>query len=271
MRPRLAILDMNAGVPNQGLRCITAIAESFADDLTYEVFDVRANGELPDTSHDIYISSGGPGSPLASGELWERQYFRLIDQLWAHNQATDEPSEKKYCFFICFSFQLIARRFSSGHISRRRSMSFGTFPVHSSNAGDVDVLFEGLDDTFYVADFRDYQVVQPNFHSLSAVGSTVLAYEKIREHVPYERAMMAIRWSPEWVGTQFHPEADSAGMIIHFNDPQRKEVVLDEHGEEKYNEMMAHLADPSKVQRTSEVIVPGFIRRSLAKLNAIEV
>ena len=267
---KLAILDMNAGVPNQGLRCLKQIATSFAGQVEFQVFDVRANNELPDTSHDIYLCSGGPGSPLATGEIWEREFFHLLDELWDHNQHVDDPAEKKYVFFICYSFQLASRYFSSGNLTRRRSMSFGTFPVHSSNDGDVDPLFVGLEDPFYVADFRDFQVVRPNYSALSSVGASVLAFEKIREHVPYERAVMAVRWSPEWVGTQFHPEADSEGMIVHFNDTKRKAAILDEHGQEKYEEMMSHLADPNKIQRTHEIIIPGFIRRALHLLSATQ-
>ena len=265
--PSLAILDMNAAVPNQGMRCLRQIAAGFADELETHEFDVRAGGHLPDDSHDIYLCSGGPGSPLASGEIWEREFFELLDALWAHNRQTDDPARRKYCFFICFSFQLATRYFSSGSITRRRSMSFGTFPVHRTNAGDDDVAFLGLDDPFYVADFRDYQVVRANHNSLTSIGGSVLALEKLRPHVPYERAVMAVRWSPEWVGTQFHPEADADGMITHFNDPARKAVILDEHGEDKYLEMMAHLADPAKIQRTNEVVIPGFIRRALAQLD----
>ena len=267
---KLAILDMNAGHPNQGMRCIQQIAAGFADRLTAQAYDVRANGELPDASHDVYICSGGPGSPLATGEIWEREFFSLLDELWAHNQATDDPARKKYVFFICYSFQLAARYFSAGSISRRRSMSFGTFPVHSTNSGDADVLFAGLSDPFYVADFRSFQVVRPNYSSLGTIGASVIALEKLRPHVPYERAIMAIRYSPEWVATQFHPEADRDGMIEHFNDAERKAVILEEHGEHKYLEMMSHLADPAKIQRTNEVIIPGFLRRALARLTATD-
>lgn len=266
---RLAILDMNAGHPNQGMRCIRQIAANFTDAVEIVEFDVRSKGELPGTDFDVYISSGGPGSPLASGEDWERRYMKMLDELWYINRNTDDPREKKYCFFICFSFQLVSRYFSSGSITERRSMSFGTFPVHSSNEGDVDILFEGLDDPFYVADFRDFQVVRANYSSLGATGGSVLAFEKYRPHVPYERAIMAIRWSNEWVGTQFHPEADAEGLILYFQDEARKAVILEEHGQSKFDEMMAHLADDSKIKLTNEVIIPGFIKRALQALESL--
>ena len=263
---RLALLDMNAGVPNQGMRCIRRIAEDFRRDFTADVFDVRAGGELPGDDYDAYIFSGGPGTPLATGEAWEAPFFRLVDQLWEHNRVTEDPSRRKYCFFICHSFQLAVRHFGLGDITARRSKSFGTFPVHRSLAGEDDVLFRGLDEVFYVADFREYQVTRAIPHAIEAIGAEILAYEKVRPQVPYERAIMAIRFSPEWVGTQFHPEADAAGMTLHFNDPERRAVVIDEHGLEKYEEMMSDLADPERIGRTNEVVIPNFLRRARRKL-----
>ena len=82
---RLAILDMNQGYPNQGMRCIRQIASGFTGAVEIVEFDVRTKGELPGTDFDIYISSGGPGTPLASGEYWERRYMEMLDDLWYFN------------------------------------------------------------------------------------------------------------------------------------------------------------------------------------------
>ena len=48
---------------------------------------VRVTNEVPDTSYDIYISSGGPGNPLEGNGIWELRFFHLIDRLWQHNLA----------------------------------------------------------------------------------------------------------------------------------------------------------------------------------------
>lgn len=265
---RLALLDLYEGTPNQGMRCIRALLDGFADALTYEEFDVRGRGEVPDASYDLYLVSGGPGSPLASGEEWETRLWALLDEVWAYNLSTADASERKHAFFICHGFQLACRYFGSARLQKRRSMSFGTFPVHPTNSGEIDPIFAGLGDPFYVADFREYQVVQANFQQLAASGGNVLAYEKIRLSVPYERAVMAIRWSDEFVGTQFHPEADSDGMVKHFNDPERKAVIVDEHGADKFAVMMAHLGDPDKVARTNQTVIPNFLRAALHALRA---
>ena len=66
-------------------------------------------------------------------------------------------------------------------------------------------------------DSREWQLVQPNRKVFKKLGAKILSLEKIRTHVELERAIMAIRFSPEMVGTQFHPEADPEGMKKHFS------------------------------------------------------
>jgi Asp-tRNA(Asn)/Glu-tRNA(Gln) amidotransferase C subunit len=68
---RIAILDMYEGYENQGMRCLREIINQFGEinnlDVEWDEFDVRLKNEIPDINYDIYISSGGPGSPLESG------------------------------------------------------------------------------------------------------------------------------------------------------------------------------------------------------------
>ena len=67
---RVAILDMYEGVENQGMRCLREILNQFSEmvgkELVRDEFNVRQINELPDLSYDIYLCSGGPGSPLES-------------------------------------------------------------------------------------------------------------------------------------------------------------------------------------------------------------
>ena len=60
---KLAILDLYDNTPNQGMRCIKEIVKHFDSEYDWKVFDVRGKAEVPDLSYDIYISTGGPGSP----------------------------------------------------------------------------------------------------------------------------------------------------------------------------------------------------------------
>lgn len=263
---RLAILDMYDGTPNQGMRCIREIVERYRDELEYRVFDVRGKAELPDLSYDIFISTGGPGSPLDGDGHWDRQYFSWLDQVWEWNNTRTQG--KKHIFFICHSFQMAVHHFGLSAVTRRKSQSFGTFRCHQTDAGVRDPLFDGLPNPFFIADFRHWQCVQPDEERFDEMGAQILALEKIRPHVPLERAIMAIRFSPEVVGTQFHPEADPAGMLDHFLAPERRQEIVDNHSEEKYLRMINHLNDPDKIGLTHDVILPAFINRSIGVIRS---
>ena len=87
---KVAILDLYNGIENEGMRGFREILARYKEahdlDLTFEIFDVRINCEVPGTDFDIYISSGGPGSPLdTEGTEWEKKYWNLIDKLEKHN------------------------------------------------------------------------------------------------------------------------------------------------------------------------------------------
>jgi GMP synthase-like glutamine amidotransferase len=253
--------------PGEGMRCIVALVKDFLqkEDIEgeYQIFDVRAKSEVPDLSFDIYISSGGPGSPLPSGEAWERKYLAWIDAVWQHNLTR---SNKKYVFLICHSFQMISRHWGLGEINLRRSPSFGVMPVHRYEGGYDETLFGSLPEPFYVVDSRKYQLIRPNRARLEILGAKLLCLEKIRPHVPLERAIMGIRFSAEIFGTQFHPEADAEGMLRLFKTEEKREQVIAEHGEEKYNDMIDHLDDPDKIMLTESVVIPEFLQNAAEQL-----
>jgi GMP synthase-like glutamine amidotransferase len=260
---KLAILDMNNNEPNQGLRCIIDIVKSFENRIDYKVFDVRAKNELPDISFDIYISSGGPGSPLEEGK-WRQPYLNLIQTLWDFNLRSN--IEKKHVFFICYSFQVVCDYFKLGEIKPRKSTSFGILPVHKTSAGKKDIILKGLSDPFYAVDSRDWQLIQPRLSVFKEHGASILSLEKIRTHVEYERAIMAVRFSEEFVGTQFHPEADPIGMAAHFSEDMIKQKIMTNFGEEKYNQMMERMNDPDKITKTYTTILPKFINTAINHL-----
>ena len=105
---------------------------------------------------------------------------------------------------------------------------------HKTPAGEEDIIFKGLGNPFWIADFRDYQATEPNHKKFNELGAKIICLEKIRPHVDLERAIMGIRLSEEMVATQFHPEADAKGMLVHFKQPKRMEHVVKVHGEKKY-------------------------------------
>lgn len=272
---RVAILDMYEGFENQGMRCIREILNQFAEsqhrDLVRDEFDVRRQSELPDLSYDIYISTGGPGSPLDSeGTDWENAFFRWIKKIEKFN-ADDSNPVKKPVFFICHSFQLACRYFDVAEVSKRKSTAFGVFPVHYLSDANDEPLFRGLTDPFYAVDSRDYQVTAPNHNRLRVMAGKILAIEKARPHVPLERAIMALRFNEYMVGTQFHPEADAVGMSLHLQTPGRKKIVVENHGEEKWQSMIDGLNDPDKIQHTYSHILPNFLNDAVLQPELVKI
>lgn len=274
---------MYDGYPNQGMNGIQKILTRFANangvDLTYKIFDVRGKNEVPDTSFDIYISSGGPGSPVDSeGSAWENNFFALIDALEAINNDPERP-DKKYGFFICHSFQLLCRKYKLGQVVKRKSPSFGIFPVHKTEDWDREEIFSGVDEetfsgvsdedfgdteeTFFAMDSRDWQVIAPDEERFRETGAVLLAIEKERAHVDLERCMMAIRFNPYFFGTQFHPEADPVSMKKHLLQEGNRKQVIAAHGEAKYNEVLELLNDPEKLQHTRKEIIPSFLQYAI--------
>lgn len=265
---RIAILDLYDGHANQGMRCIREIINLWGEehdvDTTYQEFDVRRKLELPDLSFDLYISSGGPGSPLESeGNAWDNAYMQWIDRINQYNQSV-EPAVRKNVFFICHSFQLACRHFQIGNVCKRKSTSFGVFPVHMLYHSEK--IFDGLKDPFYAVDSRDFQVIEPDAERIKYLGAEILAIEKERPHVPYERAIMAIRFNENFIGTQFHPEADAIGMSMYLQREDKKNAVIDEHGEEKWQSMIEQLQDPDKIMYTYSRILPNFLTESVGNL-----
>jgi len=271
---KVAILDLYEGIENQGMRCIRELLNQYSEnnnlELVWDEFEVRLQQQIPDLSYDIYISSGGPGSPLESeNSEWENKYFQWLSDVESFNK-TASNIEKKYVLFICHSFQLACRHYEIAKVEKRRSTAFGVFPVHMLEQEKEEPVFAGLQDPFYAVDSRDYQVVQPNRQRLRQMGATILCIEKDRPHIPLERAVMAIRFNDYMIGTQFHPEADAVGMTMYLQRDDKKKTVIENHGFEKWESMISHLNDPDKILWTYSHIIPNFLSTSIEQLVAAE-
>jgi len=270
---RIAILDLYEGHVNQGMRCIRQIIHNWSETSGFEVqsteFDVRLKNELPDYSYDIYISSGGPGDPLSSRfEDWDISWCKWLKDMQRWNDNPDQL-QKKYIFFICHSFQLASRYFNAGIVCKRKSTAFGVFPVHMLEAGRHEPVFDGLRDPFYAVDSRDYQVIQPNLELLHKTGAKILCIEKMRSHVPYERAVMGIRFNEYMIGTQFHPEADASGMSMYLQTEEKRKTVIENHGEDKLQSMLKNLDDPDKIRWTYSHVLPNFLNQSVGQMEEV--
>jgi GMP synthase-like glutamine amidotransferase len=263
---RIAVLDLYEGVPNEGMRGIQQLIEEFTADshlpVHFNIYDVRQHYDVPGLDYDIYISSGGPGNPLESeGSVWEQKYFALMDDIHDHNERY--PERKKHVLLICHSFQIYCRYYGYGNVSKRKSTSFGVMPVHKTDEGMHEPLFRSLNDPMWAVDSRDYQITEPNLEKIKERGGALLCIEKFRPHIDLERAVMAIRFDDAFIGTQFHPEADAPGMRMYLLREDKKELVIEKHGEKKYWDMLDHLNDPDKIMATYHAVVPRFLMMGL--------
>jgi GMP synthase-like glutamine amidotransferase len=260
----MAILDMNKNVENMGLASIERIADQFGV-IDYKVFDVRHKEEVPGLEFDIYISTGGPGDPSVFMGDWDKKYFGLLDQLWEHNQL---HPDKKFVFFICHSFQLICHHFKIGTLSHRAKESFGIVPVDVTPAGAEDPLFAHISNPFYGADFRKYEVIYPDEQRLKELNAKVTALENPDLDIDDNRALMAVRFSDEWFGTQFHPEAHPDGMVHYLRRPDKKEMIIGQYGLDTYEEMMHNALHPDRLAHTRDLILPGFLKSAMDRIHA---
>lgn len=265
---KAAIIDLYEDYPNQEIRNFKDLLEQFKTqhniNLSYQVFDLRGKNEIPGLDFDLYLSSGGPGSPVdTEGTEWERLYWQLIDDIDAHNRSEAFP--KKHVLFVCHSFQLMCRRLKLGQVNMRHAESFGIFPVCLTQAGKSEPLFKGLPDPFFIVDSREWQVTDADGERFAATGAQLLAIEK-QLPAPYPQAIMAIRFNAYFFGTQFHPEVDPQLMLADFTRDEKKQAVINEYGQANYDDILAALAHPAKVMPAYKTIVPGFIQMALQSL-----
>jgi len=261
---KIAILDMYNGEPNQGMRCIIDIVNRFNQIVSFKIFDVRRKSELPKVKDfDIYISTGGPGNPLEGDGIWDKSYYAFIDELVAWN---NENEIKKHVLFICHSFQMACKHFGLAEITKRNDTSFGVMTVHKTKEGNNDPLLEGLEDPFYAVDSRDYQVVQPHLNVFADKGAKIISLEKIRDHVQFERAIMAVRFTKYFVGTQFHPEADPLSFVANLKKAETREKIINMKGRKKFRNMLEDLLDEEKIYKTNETLIPNFLRIAINDL-----
>jgi homoserine O-succinyltransferase/O-acetyltransferase len=262
---KIALLDLYEGHENQGMRCLRSLVHEFGQsadvNIALDEFEVRLKQQLPDLGYDMYISSGGPGSPLDSENSdWENAYFAWIELVRQYNLTRGDQAPKPV-FFICHSFQLACRFFNIATVAKRKSTAFGVFPVHMLPSGEKEKIFDGLHDPFYAVDSRDYQVIQPKQNVIRAIGAKILAIEKERPHVPFERAIMAVRFNDYMIGTQFHPEADAVGMSMYLQRDDKKKTVIENHGVNKWESMITQLNDPDKIRYTYSHVIPNFLHQ----------
>jgi GMP synthase-like glutamine amidotransferase len=256
---RIAILDMYDGQPNMGRACIDGIVDKWA--LTNNLiiqkndFEVRTQGLLPDTNFDIYIATGGPGSPTdTADEKWDKDFTNWLEKMLELD---------KHVFLICHSFQIACRHFNIGNVCLRKSRQIGILPVHVTHENHF--IFDGMEDTFHALESRLYQIIEPNDEVIDKMNAKIIALEKNRPTIQLERAIMALEFSANMTGVQFHPEAETQELIHYFHREDIKESIIENFGIEKWNSIIDALVHPSLIKDTYAKMIPNFLNNAIKK------
>lgn len=253
---KIAVLDLYEGSANMGIACIEEILTNWGNENHREIditlFEVRVKNELPDQHFDLYLSSGGPGSPIDTNEMdWDKNYCNWLTQMHAL---------KKSVLLICHSFQLACRHFEIGKIGLRKSKQLGILPVHPIDAHPI---FKNLADPFYALESRLYQITEPNDAKIKRMGASIIALEKNRPQLPYERALMAVAFNEHMIGVQFHPEATQNRLVDYFESNAVKQAVIEDFSIEKWEQIMLSLQDETKIKYTCSHFIPNFLNKIL--------
>lgn len=81
-----------------------------------------------------------------------------------------------------------------------------------------------------------------------------------------ERAIMAVRFTDYFVGTQFHPEADPISFVSHLRNKEVKEKIKEMKGKKKFRIMLEDLLDDDKIYQTNETLIPNVLRAAINDL-----
>jgi GMP synthase-like glutamine amidotransferase len=265
---RIGLVDMNNGVPNQGMRCFRRILDRFEQRVREsnpgvvfqrEELQPRNRGDIPRGPYDFVLSSGGPGSPREGIEKpWAAGYFQFLQDVFDHNQRDAATAPKLLA--VCHSFELAVLHFGVARMERRDTLKFGLMPAYTTRAGrEVDYL-KPFQDRLFAWEYRWYQAVDPDFARLRELGGRILA-EESREDGPAHKgdAVLALSFADGIDGTQFHPEADKPGVWEWMRMEEHAERLRAQYGEELYERMLRSLDDETRLARTHALFVPGWL------------
>jgi homoserine O-succinyltransferase len=269
LRPlRLCIVDMNNGHVNQAMRCFRGLASAFFErvrlnnpTLDCELVEVspRDTDDAVPRDCDLYLSSGGPGSPFdGDGTSWVDDYGRFSDSVVESAIRDDEGQQA--LFAICYSFELVVRHFKVAHIGQRSERKFGVMPIYTTPEGQRHPLLTAFGDRLFAFEHRNWEAIDLDEARLRSLGGTLLARES-RDGVSKGRALLALEVAPGIETVQFHPEADRPGVMNWVARPEQAEAFKAQYGEFTYQAMLRTLDDPRRLARTYALVIPGWLNR----------
>ncbi|MEZ4302593.1 MAG: hypothetical protein R3B70_47125 [Polyangiaceae bacterium] len=265
---RLCLVDMNDGHVNQAMRCLRGIAAHFfrrvqeanpgLDCQLVEVSPRNTEDDIPGDC-DLYLSSGGPGSPYdGDGKAWVNRYYRFLDNIV--ESAEEGGADQQALFGVCYSFEMIVRHFKVAEVKPRGERKFGVMPVYMTDEGQEHPLLAPFADRLFAFEHRNWEAIDLDTRKLAALGGQLLARES-RDGVSKGRAVLGLDVTSGIECVQFHPEADRAGVVSWVSRPDQAAAFKATYGEVTYAAMLRTLDDPRRLARTYALVIPGWLAR----------
>jgi hypothetical protein len=266
---RLCLVDMNNGVANQAIRCFRRIIDDFAAsvaktnpslDLSLSYVQPRNLGEVPPGDCDLYLSSGGPGSPFDGwDDPWCTGYRKFLDSVV--DDSLRQGDVGRSALLVCHSFEIAVIHFAVATMAPRAQRKFGVMPIYMTVAGMRSPLLEPFGDRLFAWEHRSWQAIGLDERRLADLGGALLATESRDEAKSKGEGLLAFRFASGVEGTQFHPEADRAGAVAWIERPEQAQAVIDAFGELTYRRMLKTLDNPDRLARTFALLIPGWLAR----------
>ena len=270
---RLCLVDMNEGHANQAMRCLRGIVDNFFQSvasqnptLACELVEVspRDTGNLIPRDCDLYIGSGGPGSPYdGDGTAWAADFGQVCDTIM-ESTVRGGPDQKSM-FAICYSFELLVKHYALAYIGARAERKFGVMPIYTTPDGQGHPLLSSFGDRLFAWEHRNWEAIDLDEARLRSLGGVLLARES-RDGVSKGRALLALSVGSGIDGVQFHPEADRAGVMNWVSRPDQSAAFKAVYGETTYQAMLRTLDDPRRLARTYALVIPGWLTRKFNEL-----
>ena len=270
LRPlRLCIVDMNNAHVNQAMRCLRGLVSTFFEQveranpgLVCEKIEVspRDTGDSIPRDCDLYLSSGGPGSPFdGDGHAWADDYGSFCDHVL--ETAARGGEDRQALFAICYSFEMVVRHLKLARIVPRADRKFGVMPIYTTTDGQKHPLLAAFGDRLFAFEHRNWEAIDLDEARLGALGGRLLARES-RDGMSKGRAILALEAGPGIETVQFHPEADRPGVMNWVARPEQAAAFKATYGEVTYQAMLRTLDDPRRLARTFALVIPGWLARN---------
>lgn len=260
---------MNDGHENQAMRCFRLISSEFHrhvrkqnPDIELELVHVspRDKDEMPPNDCDLYLSSGGPGSPFeGDGKAWCSGYSRFLDGVVEDTLSRGDNARS--LFGVCYSFEMIVRHFKVATMALRATRKFGVMPIYTTREGREHPLLEVFGDRLFAFEHRNWEAIDLDEAQLKKIGGSLLARESREGQDDKGVAVLGLLAAPGVETVQFHPEADRMGVVSWVRKPDQAAAFRMAYGDETYERMLKTLDDPNRIARTFSMLIPGWLTR----------